>query len=130
MSPNDYEANWNIQTGGQDHVLSQADALTKNERSTSIEIKVKNIPLHFLLPSPKKLFLPGCKYVSLSHNCAEWLACCDSNILQLYQQSLLSKIWAQITICKIYVHELSIHQQYNTDGREITSGYRLIRMRS
>ena len=34
-SHDDYEANWNrrpgAQTGGQDHVLSQADALTKNE---------------------------------------------------------------------------------------------------
>ena len=30
MSRNDYEASWNRQTDGQDHVLSQADALTKN----------------------------------------------------------------------------------------------------
>ena len=29
-SRDDYEANWNRQTDGQDHVLSQAAALTKN----------------------------------------------------------------------------------------------------
>ena len=30
MTPrDDYEANWNRMTDGQDHVLSQADALTK-----------------------------------------------------------------------------------------------------
>ena len=29
-SCNDYEANWNRRTDGQDHVFSQADALTKN----------------------------------------------------------------------------------------------------
>ena len=30
-SYDNYEANWNGQTGKQDHVLSQADALTKNQ---------------------------------------------------------------------------------------------------
>ena len=30
MSHEDYEANWNGQADGQDHVLSQADALTNN----------------------------------------------------------------------------------------------------
>ena len=49
-SCNDYEANWNRQTGrqtdrrtgGQDHVLSQADALTKNEDDLKNEDDPKN----------------------------------------------------------------------------------------
>ena len=36
------EANWNRRTDGQDHVLSQADALTKNEDKLKIEDNLKN----------------------------------------------------------------------------------------
>ena len=37
MSPEDYEANWNGQADTQDHILSQADALTKNFSNTGAD---------------------------------------------------------------------------------------------
>ena len=36
-----YEANWNKQTDGQDHILSQVDALTKNTNISSIKMHYK-----------------------------------------------------------------------------------------
>ena len=45
----DYEANWNRQAGGQadaqDHVLSQADALTKKENTNNLEYMEKKLKL-------------------------------------------------------------------------------------